>query len=98
MSITPQELQSAQIQLNLGEAENAANGDIKDDQTQRPWQTGVNGQPSEEVQAEATMRPRQAIMKLMFWNFRALGNSHPEVGIGNKDIEVEAKRKQEIDN
>ncbi|RVW91817.1 Retrovirus-related Pol polyprotein from transposon TNT 1-94 [Vitis vinifera] len=42
------ELQSARIQLSLGEAENAADGDIGDDETQSPWQTGVHGQPSEE--------------------------------------------------
>ncbi|RVX10689.1 hypothetical protein CK203_018326 [Vitis vinifera] len=51
------ELQSARIQLSLGEAENAANGDIGDDETQSPWQTGVHGQPSEEDEPSETEAP-----------------------------------------
>ncbi|KAL6312964.1 hypothetical protein AAG906_038533 [Vitis piasezkii] len=51
------ELQSARIQLSLGEAENAADGDIGDDETQSPWQTGVHGQPSEEGEPSETEAP-----------------------------------------
>ena len=51
------ELQSARIQLSLGEVENAANGDIRDDETQSPWQTGVHGQPSEEGEPSETEAP-----------------------------------------
>lgn len=51
------ELQSARIQLSLGEAENAADGDIGDDETQSPWQTGVHGQPSEEGEHSETEAP-----------------------------------------
>ncbi|RVW47434.1 Retrovirus-related Pol polyprotein from transposon TNT 1-94 [Vitis vinifera] len=61
------ELQSTRIQLSLGEAENAADGDIGDDETQSPWQTGVHGQPSEEgepneIEAPIPLR-RSAITK-----------------------------------
>ncbi|RVW23784.1 hypothetical protein CK203_097571 [Vitis vinifera] len=51
------ELQSTRIQLSLGEAENATNGDIGDDETQSPWQTGVHGQPSEEGEPSETEAP-----------------------------------------
>lgn len=51
------ELQSARIQLSLGEVENAANGDIRDDETQSPWQTGVHGQLSEEGEPSETEAP-----------------------------------------
>ncbi|RVW35720.1 Retrovirus-related Pol polyprotein from transposon RE1 [Vitis vinifera] len=51
------ELQSAQIQLSLGEAENAADGDIGDDETQSPWKTSVHGQPSEESEPSETEAP-----------------------------------------
>ncbi|RVW95735.1 Retrovirus-related Pol polyprotein from transposon TNT 1-94 [Vitis vinifera] len=40
-----------------GEAENAVDGDIGDDKTQSPWQTGVHGQPSEEGEPSETEAP-----------------------------------------
>ena len=58
------ELQSAQIQLSLGEAENVVDGDIRDVETQSPWQTGVHGQPSEEgepSEAEAPIPLRRSV-------------------------------------
>ncbi|KAA8546714.1 hypothetical protein F0562_003149 [Nyssa sinensis] len=57
------ELQSAQIQLSLGEAENAADGDIGDEKIQSPWQIGVHGQPSdkgEPSEAEAPIPLRRS--------------------------------------
>ena len=36
LDVFKDELQSARIQLSLGEAENAADGDIGDDETQSP--------------------------------------------------------------
>ncbi|RVW57839.1 Retrovirus-related Pol polyprotein from transposon TNT 1-94 [Vitis vinifera] len=51
------ELQSARIQLSLGETENAADGDIGDDETQIPRQTGVHGKPSEEGEPSETEAP-----------------------------------------
>ncbi|KAA8547802.1 hypothetical protein F0562_004231 [Nyssa sinensis] len=53
------ELQSAQIQLSLGEAENAADGDIEDGETQSPWQTGVHRQPSEEGESNEANQPSE---------------------------------------
>ena len=57
LDVFKDELQSARIQLSLGEVENAANGDIRDDETQSPWQTGVHGQLSEEGEPSETEAP-----------------------------------------
>ncbi|KAA8536349.1 hypothetical protein F0562_028827 [Nyssa sinensis] len=57
LDVFKDELQSAQIQLSLGEAENAADGDIEDGETQSPWQTSVHGQPSEEGEPNEAEAP-----------------------------------------
>ncbi|KAF2283864.1 hypothetical protein GH714_016626 [Hevea brasiliensis] len=72
-------LESPQIQIRLGKAEDADNGDIEEGIVQNPWQTGVYQQPNGEVgvmsrHMQSSKKPHlEAIWRVMRYVKSTLG-------------------------